>query len=385
MGNKQDTNYQNYAYRVMKIQPNSPAERSSLCEFSDFILYSPDENNNELFSEYLFKTLTKPIILKVYNMLTQSERDVEIIPKKLDQSTNYLGAELQFEEYQNIHEKFYKIFEVVLGSPADKAGFQKIDEQQETQEVYIAGAQDKTSFSSVTELGEYLGDRLNKETIIYVYKSSTQTFEEKIIIPSKDWEGFGILGCHLKQTTIKYEHIPSIRYIKRLPIKEQILHELPQIQPIDNVNLSQDNQQKLQQNTPQKQGNMLKTIASTGSQEKPLTSNTQVQNISTASSKSQDSIEKDNPIDQQNQNIKSKSQTHYRIESDDIELSNINQPMILNNQNENEEQQNNTNYQEYLEKKQIQFNFEQKLDFSDQTILFHRSDGKQSEFLFVNV
>jgi hypothetical protein len=53
MGNQESSNYQNYAYRVMKIFEEGPSHETGLQEFVDFILYNPEANNNVLFSEFL--------------------------------------------------------------------------------------------------------------------------------------------------------------------------------------------------------------------------------------------------------------------------------------------------------------------------------------------
>ena len=49
---------------------NSPASQSSLAEYTDFILYNPEANDNTLLSEYLQARKGQDVSLIVYSMVT---------------------------------------------------------------------------------------------------------------------------------------------------------------------------------------------------------------------------------------------------------------------------------------------------------------------------
>ena len=49
---------------------NSPASHSSLAEYTDFILYNPEANDNTLLSEYLQARKGQDVSLIVYSMVT---------------------------------------------------------------------------------------------------------------------------------------------------------------------------------------------------------------------------------------------------------------------------------------------------------------------------
>lgn len=102
MGNSQESHH-NFAYRVLTLLPGSPGAVSGLRPYLDFILYNPDDNDGELFSEYLFRQLTLEITLKVYDLISQTVREVQVKPMKLSNCANYLGAELRFECFEYAH------------------------------------------------------------------------------------------------------------------------------------------------------------------------------------------------------------------------------------------------------------------------------------------
>ena len=90
-------------------------------------MYSPEESGNVLLSEKLKSSLGKPVILTVYNMITQEKREVEVIPRanseqilKADDlsSKDLIGVDLRFEKYDDVHEMVYLIDSVQVSSPA---------------------------------------------------------------------------------------------------------------------------------------------------------------------------------------------------------------------------------------------------------------------------
>ena len=78
------SSHEYHAYRVLSVRPNSPAAKANLQPYLDYILYNPEMNDNVLFSEFLFKNLTKPLTLSVYNLASRETRDVTMMPMKLD-------------------------------------------------------------------------------------------------------------------------------------------------------------------------------------------------------------------------------------------------------------------------------------------------------------
>jgi len=78
------TSHEFHAYRVLSVKPKSPAAKANLQPYLDFILYNPEMNDNVLFSEFLFKNLTKEVTLSVFNLVSRESRDVTIMPMKLD-------------------------------------------------------------------------------------------------------------------------------------------------------------------------------------------------------------------------------------------------------------------------------------------------------------
>lgn len=66
------------AYQVVRVMPQSPAERSGLSPYFDFILEIDDipisEETLEFFAKYITKSLNQPLKMKIYNTKTLSYR-----------------------------------------------------------------------------------------------------------------------------------------------------------------------------------------------------------------------------------------------------------------------------------------------------------------------
>ena len=75
-------NRENFGYRVIELKKNSPAMKSGLEPFLDFIVYKPkiaeDGCSTLLFSEFLVESIGKSIILTIYNMIQQDIRLVHL-------------------------------------------------------------------------------------------------------------------------------------------------------------------------------------------------------------------------------------------------------------------------------------------------------------------
>ena len=85
-----------------------------------------------LFFEFLTKSENKTIKIKLFNILTENQREIEVIPnKKWLNSDGLLGIVLRYESFGNAIENVFKILNVFENSPADIAGL--------TQDDYVLG------------------------------------------------------------------------------------------------------------------------------------------------------------------------------------------------------------------------------------------------------
>ncbi|CDW87852.1 UNKNOWN [Stylonychia lemnae] len=342
MGNQQDQSYKDYAYRVIKIQPGSPAEKAGLLEFFDFILYNPELNNGELLSELFFKNMTKEVELEVYNFMTSSVRKVKIVPKKLANSQNYIGADLKFENYTNAHLYVYRLYDVQENSPAFYAELGiniGID--------YLIAINDQTQFQQVSQIGDFLIERIGQQVNMTIYNNKTKSLRQVIITPRNDWGGHGILGCHLIQDKI-------LEFQEVSPNNEFVIVDSEDLINIPSQNVAQ--------------------TLSIQIVEEEKKDTIQIQSAPLAQEFNHSYI---TPIKQKQESASSEK---------------LRANLINERQDPNKKKINSHSYLYQIEspQKQIQIQNEvkkqiQAIDLRDQTILFHRSDGKRSEFLLINV
>ena len=75
-------NRENFGYKVIDLREGSPAQKSGLEPFLDFVVYTPkmaeDGCSTLLFSEYLIENIGKQLILHVYNLIQQDIRLVHL-------------------------------------------------------------------------------------------------------------------------------------------------------------------------------------------------------------------------------------------------------------------------------------------------------------------
>lgn len=198
MGNEA-TKVSSYGYRVIKVAPDSPAQRAGLVEFLDFIIdisspndQTPFSGNYTDFFKIVQNSEDQPATMKVYNMLYRKTRVVTITPsKKWTDADSLLGALVRYEEYATAHERVLRIAKVHLNSPVAVAGLQPDTD-------YILGTP-QYLYTDLNELAKFIEMTQEKETIksleIYIYSSQTNTVRSTLLIPNKNWGGQGYLGC----------------------------------------------------------------------------------------------------------------------------------------------------------------------------------------------
>ena len=99
MGNT-DSNFspEQYAYRVVGIIPESPAEEVGIEPQIDFIRYNPNQSGGKLFSEYLIENENKDLNIFVYNIIQQDNRLVKVrIHRDWGEHNSLLGATIRYE------------------------------------------------------------------------------------------------------------------------------------------------------------------------------------------------------------------------------------------------------------------------------------------------
>ena len=84
-------------YRVLGVQPNSPASAGGMVSFFDFIIAANGESLRDVdgtFSELIKKSEDKPLPLTLYNIKNHSIRDIVLTPSRNWPGEGMLGIHL---------------------------------------------------------------------------------------------------------------------------------------------------------------------------------------------------------------------------------------------------------------------------------------------------
>lgn len=194
-----------YGYHVHGVQPNSPAEKSGLQPYFDFILSLDNRRlneENELLKEVLKANMERTVKMEVYSTKFMRVREVEVVPSNMWGGQGLLGASVRFCSYQGANENVWHVLDVEVSSPAALAGLQPHND-------YIIGAdqvlQDSEDFFSLIEAHE------GKPLKLMVYNTQTDSCRDVIVTPNGAWGGEGSLGCGI-----------GYGYLHRIPVQTDI-------------------------------------------------------------------------------------------------------------------------------------------------------------------
>uniref|UniRef100_A0A8C3AHS5 Golgi reassembly stacking protein 1 n=1 Tax=Cyclopterus lumpus TaxID=8103 RepID=A0A8C3AHS5_CYCLU len=203
-------------YHVHGVQDDSPALRSGLEPFFDFILSIGNTRLNkesDLLKDLLKANVEKAVKLEVYNSKSQRMRELEVIPSNMWGGQGLLGASVRFCSFEGANENVWHVLDVEANSPAALAGLIAHDD-------FIVGAdqvlQDSEDFFSLIEANE------GKPLKLLVYNTQTDQCREVVVTPNGAWGGEGSLGCGI-----------GYGYLHRIPSRPA----LPQSSMIDSEEL----------------------------------------------------------------------------------------------------------------------------------------------------
>lgn len=176
-------------YHVHGVQEESPALRSGLEPFFDFILSIGNTRLNkesDLLKDLLKANVEKAVKLEVYNSKSQRVRELEVIPSNMWGGQGLLGASVRFCSFEGANENVWHVLDVEANSPAALAGLIAHDD-------FIVGAdqvlQDSEDFFSLIEASE------GKPLKLLLYNTQTDYCREVVVTPNGAWGGEGSLGC----------------------------------------------------------------------------------------------------------------------------------------------------------------------------------------------
>lgn len=190
-------------YRVLGVQPNSPASEAGLVSFFDFIvgangvmllgsgegLEEGDEYDDVDFPALLQENKGKVMELLVWNIKAQEKRLVELTPRDDWDGAGLLGVTIKLDNYGGADERLVRVLDVQDGSPAAVAGLEKDRD-------FMLGTTTQ-NFSSSTILAAVLEEHTDQLVEIYVYNSDTDIVRVVALMPTLTWGGAGLLGAEV--------------------------------------------------------------------------------------------------------------------------------------------------------------------------------------------
>jgi len=200
-------------YRVLGVQPNSPASKAGLVSFLDFLVGADQKmllgsgENLEEGDEYddvdlpamLRDHLNMPLELLVYNIKSQESRLVTLIPSSSWGGAGLLGVTIRLDDYGGADERLIRVLTVEHNSPAAIAGL--LPEKD-----YLLGTTTE-SFEDTSSLSDTLHRNIDKVCEIYVYNTDSDVVRVVALMPTWSWGGGGLLGAEV-----------GTGYLHRLPL-----------------------------------------------------------------------------------------------------------------------------------------------------------------------
>ena len=191
------------AYRVLGVQPNSPASQAGLVSFLDFLvgcngemlmgsgegLEEGDEYEDIDFPALLKDNVGKELTLLVHNIKSNSQRLVKITPSSAWGGAGLLGVTIRLDNYGGADERLIRVLSVEHNSPAAVAGLVPMKD-------YLLGTT-SASFDSGDILAEVLMVHADRIVEFYVYSSESDVVRVVTLMPTLSWGGRGLLGAEI--------------------------------------------------------------------------------------------------------------------------------------------------------------------------------------------
>ncbi|KAH8074507.1 golgi reassembly stacking protein [Aureococcus anophagefferens] len=155
-------------YRVLGVQPNSPASDVGLVSFFDFVVAVDGSED-------------RPLPCVVYNLKSRQTRSVTITPTRNWGGQGMLGVTIRFDTYHKADEHLVRVLEVAPGSPAEIAGLRAGTD-------YLLGTAERV-------LNDECTLHLDKPVEFYVYNTETDEVRVVVLLPTYSWGGGGCLGA----------------------------------------------------------------------------------------------------------------------------------------------------------------------------------------------
>lgn len=199
-----------FGYRVLGVQPSSPASNVGLVSFFDFIISANGEylghKNVGYFVDLIKRFDGCELSVEVYNCKNHTVRKVNLVPSKnWTGGEGRLGVAIRYDRYIDAEFSLCRVLHVEIDSPADLAGLVPNSD-------YILGTQEM-AFTDSDMLEKELEKKLGKTCKLYIYNSVRDEVRVAIVMPSKDW---GVKGANPGDASILGAEV-GCGFLHRLP------------------------------------------------------------------------------------------------------------------------------------------------------------------------
>lgn len=176
-------------YRVLGVQPNSPASSAGLVSFFDFVVAAnnyPLKVLDNTFVDMIKESENKPLPLTIYNIKSETTRDVVITPQRNWGGQGMLGVTIRFDSFWRAEESLVRVLEILPDSPAELAGLNPLTD-------YMLGTAEKV-FDDPDTLYDEVTKFIESTLEIYVYNTETDQVRVIVVMPTMTWNN-GKNGC----------------------------------------------------------------------------------------------------------------------------------------------------------------------------------------------
>jgi len=202
---KQFDGIETLGYRVLGVQPDSPASEAGLVSFFDFIvganqlmllgsgagLEEGEEYDDVDFPGLLRQNLRKPVDLLVYNIKAREKRVVQLTPSDDWGGAGLLGVTIKLDDYGGADEKLVRVLEIEPDEPKSPARLAGLVPSQD----FLLGTT-ATTLSGTDVLAGLLHHHREQVVELYVYNSSTDLVRVVGLHPTYRWgTGDSVLGA----------------------------------------------------------------------------------------------------------------------------------------------------------------------------------------------
>lgn len=190
-------------YRVLGVQPNSPASKAGLVSFFDFLvgvngqlLFDNGSNANgdsEYFEDLDFVAIIKDNVdteleLLVWNIKSKTQRFISLTPTTKWEGQGLLGVTIRMDDYSTAEDNLLRCLYVTPNSPAAQCGLIPNTD-------YLLGTT-MESLDSEEVLEDILYEHEGGVLELYVYNTETDVVRVVTLMPNRKWGG-SLLGAEV--------------------------------------------------------------------------------------------------------------------------------------------------------------------------------------------